>query len=377
MNKLLSLVGLRVTWAAAALFVAAGILVYADAFNGASKSSTLGNNYGSAEMLQAVNPLPSQPLVFPAAQNLPDHTVYLSAVGDLMFDRTVRTRMEKFGSDYPLANVVSNGGHPFGSVDLLIGNLEGAVSPRRAPVKSIDFSFSNTIPMLLKQHGFTAVSGANNHGLDQGRAGYADTKQALQEANVGFFGDPVNDATGPWVTTVNGTRVALFGYNITDNPLDEAVAMEHVSASAKEPGITVVFMHWGTEYAPQPAAAVRALGRRFIEHGATVVIGAHPHVMEGMELWRGHPIFWSLGNFVFDQDWSIETQHGLAITLGVNGSHFSAELYPIIINKSQPTLATGEARAGFLATFAERSNLSPDLLTQARNGHLEWTSAAE
>ena len=102
------------------------------------------------------------------------------------------------------------------------------------------------------------------------------------------------------------------------------------------------------------------------------MIGAHPHVMQGMEIWKGRPIFWSLGNFIFDQDWSPETQRSLAITLLFGEQKIGVELYPVVVITSQPKLAEGDERTKLLARFAERSDLSNDLKEQAKQGVIVW-----
>lgn len=312
----------------------------------------------------------SSPIALPGAVEF-DIPITITFVGDIMFDRNVRARMEQHGEAYPLHNIQSASAPPFKNVDLLIGNLEGAISRRREPVKLYDFAFDDSTAALLRDHGFTAVSLANNHALDQGRQGMIDTEAALAQAGVGFFGDQVRDDTPAWTTEVRGKRIAFFGYNITDNTLEPAVAKKNIEAAASTHDYVIVFMHWGAEYVPRPAHSIVELGREFIDWGASAVIGAHPHVMQGMELWRGKPILWSLGNFVFDQDWSEETQRGLVVTLSLGTDEPRVEkidLHPATIIRSQPALAEGDERVALLKRFAERSTLSPKLMIEAENG---------
>lgn len=300
----------------------------------------------------------------------PVRPITITFVGDIMLDRNVKTRMRLRGETYPFANVV---GAPYDSPDLLIGNLEGAISERQPPANAIDFAFDDNTADLLKRYGFDAVSLANNHGLDQGRAGVVSTHTTLSRAGVGYFGDGVRDDTEAWTTEVNGKTLAFFGYNIVGNEFDSTAAKAKIEQAVTEHDYVVVFMHWGAEYVPRPAESIQALGREFIDWGATAVVGAHPHVTQGMELWKQRPIFWSLGNFIFDQEWSTETQQGLVLTLSIGPADYAVELFPVNIKESQPTLALGDDRAALLARFAERSDIPDDLKQAARSGVLTWS----
>ncbi|TAK05721.1 AmmeMemoRadiSam system protein B [Patescibacteria group bacterium] len=310
---------------------------------------------------------------FAPADAAPEPLVTVLAVGDLMLDREVRARMAKFGQAYPFALIRGAEGRFFRGADIVTGNLEGAISARRAPNKTIDFSFDRSVAALLASLGFDVVSTANNHSLDQGAAGHDETQAALQEAGIGGCGHQVRDSEPPWTTTVRGRRVAMLCYNVTDNALDEKAAEAAVRAAAAAHDVLLVQIHWGAEYKPRPTTTQVALGRKLVEWGADAVIGHHPHVMEGMELWQGKPIFWSLGNFVFDQDWSKETQRGLALGLAIGERGMTAYLFPTVSQKSQPRLALGDEGRALLTAFAERSDLPDALREQAKTGILEWT----
>lgn len=342
---------------------------------GALGMTVLGNK--NSAQLAAQPDLPETTSVvlaaFAPADAKSEPLVTVLAVGDLMFDREVRARMAKFGQAYPFTLIRGAEDRFFHGVDIVTGNLEGAISARRAPDKTIDFAFDKSSAKLLASLGFDAVSTANNHSLDQGTAGYDETQAALKEAGIGGCGHQVRDNGTPWTTVVRGRRVAMLCYNVTDNALDEKAAEAAVRAAAAAHDVLLVQVHWGAEYKPRPTTAQVALGRKFVEWGADAVIGSHPHVMEGMEIWNGRPIFWSLGNFIFDQDWSKETQRGLALGLAIGEQGMAAYLFPTVSMKSQPRLALGDEGRALLATFAERSDLPEALREQAKTGIIEWT----
>ncbi len=300
-----------------------------------------------------------------------DATVTVLATGDLMFDRAVRAYTAQHGPDYPFALLRGVEDRFFRGVDVITGNLEGAIAERRAPEKENDFAFDPSIADLLRRMHFTVVNQANNHALDQNRLGVAETQHALAAAGIGSVGDQVLDNLPPWTTVIRGRKIAMLGYNMTDNPVDHAQAEAAVRAAAKANDIVLVQMHWGAEYHPQPIDTQREFGRQLIEWGATVVIGTHPHVIEGMEVWKGHPIFWSLGNTVFDQDWSAETQQGMLIGLAIHEKSITTYLLPIHVEKGQPRLVVGKEDERILGVFSDRSDLSDALRAEARTGIVE------
>lgn len=298
----------------------------------------------------------AQPITRAAPDSKP---LTLMFVGDIMLDRHVRERMASSGQEYPFA--------AFGSVtssvhaDLLIGNLEGAISARRPPVKSIDFAFDASIASLLKRIGFGALSLANNHSLDQGFPGYDDTRHALDSAGLVSFGHQVKDDLPAVVIDVQGRRVALLGYNITDNSLDEKAVATAVDIARAKAEIVVVMMHWGTEYELKQNAAQTNLAHRLIDYGADAVIGGHPHVVQGVEVYHGKPIVYSLGNFVFDQYFSEDTQQGIAVALRF-GEKTTLTVIPIQSVQSQPRRMNVDPARKFLSALLARSVIPKEVL---------------
>lgn len=283
-------------------------------------------------------------------------------MGDMMFDRTSGARIAASKDPaYSFARIRGAEDRFFQGQDLIVANLEGPVtSKRRAPVKSIDFAFNPTIPSLLKSVGVDVVSQANNHTLDQGRIGADDSRFTLQASGLSVFGDQVHDDATSSLAIVErrGQKIAFLGFNTTDNPLDESAVLStlHALRTTHRVTHTVVFMHWGQEYQSKPNASQVARAHWFIDNGVDAVIGAHPHWMQSVETYKGRMIAYSLGNFIFDQDWSVETGFGLAVGLVLNDVRSELHLFPIKIELSQPRLLTGDERDARLKRLAEISD---------------------
>jgi len=295
--------------------------------------------------------------------------ISIFAVGDIMLDRGVRLRSDKLGEQYPTANLNKD---LFFNSDIVIGNLEGAISKRRAPEKLYDFVFDASSVSLLKNFNFTAFNLANNHALDQGDQGFIDTKKVLENENFGFFGDPLTDSGLLWQTTVNNKKIAFLGYSIVGKKFDEEKAESAIKEAVASHDLVIVSVHCGEEYQPLPSAYQKYIGRKFIDWGASAVIGHHPHIIEGMEIWKDKPIFWSLGNFIFDQDWSKETQQGMAIKIVVDKLNYEFILYPVIIEKGQVSFAEGENKVRLVKLFIDRSELNDAMIVNVNEGVINY-----
>jgi poly-gamma-glutamate capsule biosynthesis protein CapA/YwtB (metallophosphatase superfamily) len=219
-------------------------------------------------------------------------------------------------------HIVTNGGDPFASVasilrgaDLSVGNLECAITREgHAEDKPYTFKGPQSALPLLKKY-FSAVSLANNHSGDWGRRGFADELTLLEETGLPWFGGGTNErqAHRPLVLTANGRRVALLGYN--DVPphsfaarrntvgtawLVEKDVIRDIQYARQHADTVILFLHWGEELEETPLPEQQALARRLIDAGADAIIGAHPHVTQTIDWYKGRPVVYSLGNFLFD-----------------------------------------------------------------------------
>ncbi len=204
------------------------------------------------------------------------------------------------------------------SHDVRIGNLECVVATTgTAEEKPYTFRADPRTLPVLKRH-FDAVSLANNHSGDFGKAAFAEQLALMDTAGLPYFGGG-RDATAahaPWIVERNGVRIALLGYvefkprsfeadasrpgvawsGEDDDVIEDIIAARRVHRA----DIVIPFMHWGWEDEPDPSPRLRAFARRMIDAGADMVVGGHPHVTQGAEYYRGKPIIYSLGNFLFN-----------------------------------------------------------------------------
>lgn len=290
------------------------------------------------------------------ASQPPAPTSTLLFVGDMMFGRSVETQMQTHGLDYPFEKIAQL----LRGLDVVYGNLEGPIDPThtQTPTDSVQFSFVEDIGRLLAKYEFDAVSLANNHGLDQGSVGYDFTKTILAEAGVDFSGHAtqIGDLSTLHMT-VQETPYRFAAFNVTFPFIDETetvAAVASLEETSSDP--IIVNIHWGIEYDLVSSAAQQELAHALIDAGADLVIGHHPHVVQEIEEYNGVLIFYSLGNFIFDQYWSEETQKGLAVGMEVHENETIYRLFPIQSQVSQPSLMNPEEANTWLAELAARSD---------------------
>jgi Bacterial capsule synthesis protein PGA_cap len=237
-------------------------------------------------------------------------------------------------------STIAQGGDPFTQIDsvlagaLRIGNLECAVASDGKAVNKI-FTFRAepaTLDVLAKH--FDAVSLANNHSGDFGRGALLQTLSGLEQSRVGYFGAgrTLAAAHEPYLIERAGITLALLGYDEfhprwfeagPDWPgvawsEDEHAARDIRAARARGADVVIPFLHWGWENEPQPCVRQRELARVLIDAGADAVVGAHPHVTQGAEMYRGRPIVYSLGNFVFSLIDYEENRRGWMLRLALD-----------------------------------------------------------
>lgn len=298
------------------------------ALTGNSNSAVLTGHPDLAETTSYVTGLFVSGVNYPPAER----PVRLLFLGDLMLDRHVRELIAERGLDHIFGRLDDEGffvGH-----DLIGANLEGTVTDGGAhyePVKAYDFAFEPETVARLAGYGFGYFSLANNHFADQGRRGMDETRANLTLLGFAFSGDRDGLVSGfsTTVSTIRGKRVALVGLSDVGVRLDAEKAASAVTDAKAASDFTVVNIHWGTEYDPNFSSTQQSLAHRLVEAGADAVIGHHPHVIQGSESYMGKPIFYSLGNFVFDQYFSEETQRGLAVSLELSGTGVSFSAIPL------------------------------------------------
>ena len=193
---------------------------------------------------------------------------------------------------------------------------EPGAEPVHVPASGTSFSANPAYIAGLKDAGIDWVSLANNHIGDQGRTGHAPDDANLDDHGIQHGGAGRNAAEAHKATLIDvgGVTVGMLGYDAIApgyNATADAAGSARITAAAlkadikaaREAGadVVIVFPHWGIEYRAEPSAAQRRLGHAAINAGADMVIGNHPHWAEGMEVYKGKPIWYALGNFVFDR----------------------------------------------------------------------------
>ncbi len=238
--------------------------------------------------------------------------------------------------------------------DLAIANFENpAPDQPRYHRSGTVFSANPALIAGLANAGIDYVSLANNHIRDAGGPGVLQTIANLDRNGIASSGSGTNLAAArrPGLLEVNGMTVAILaydaiaaGYHATATRIGNAplvasyVRMDVKAARAAGADLVIVFPHWGIEYQSKPFAAQQKLARMIIDAGADMVIGNHAHWAAAMEVYQGKPIWYALGNFVFDQTWSEPTMEGITLELTFRGATLAqVRIRPhIILDKAQP-----------------------------------------
>lgn len=276
--------------------------------------------------------------------------------GDMMFDRNVEKLMQKNSLRYPFAQVSTL----FKGSDWTAANLEGPIvkEPQDFGPQSLSFNFDDEIIPVLKENCLNIFCLANNHILNKGQAGMAETKKLLADNNLSYFGDPFK--CGADLALIKGEFI-FFGINKTyptscsDSQISEAIKkLKQENPSS----FLIVNIHWGNEYQTVNSRVQSVTAHSLIDSGADLIIGHHPHVTQNIEKYHGKLIFYSLGNFIFDQYFSQATQEGLVVGLEYYQNKLIYRLFPVESKLSQPKLMINDTKVKFLTNLAKISSAS-------------------
>ena len=284
--------------------------------------------------------------------------------GDLMLDRNVKKQIDANGNNYPFKKLAGEEDRFFMGMDAVECNLEGSFANKRRPTsKSIAFRFDPALIPTLKKYNFNLFNLANNHSFDMGVDGFKESQINLKNAGISYYGQQykIND-DNLLVKQIGDFKFGLIGLDDTINKVD-TLKVKNLIQKAKDQGaeIIMVNIHWGDEYKPLSNTRQRQLGHTLIDLGVDVIIGHHPHVVEEMEIYNNHPIFYSLGNFVFDQYFSVPTQQELGIGLVFkeenNQKSVSAFVFPLESIKSQIQQMSFERATKYFDAWTAKSRL--------------------
>ena len=295
----------------------------------------------------------------------------LAAVGDVMTGMRMRHRIRRFGPRYVCAWVKPI----LDRAAVTVGNQEGPFADeaeQQDTTRNFSYKVDPRSAVALRHAGFHALSIANNHIMDCGRDGVRETLATLDRHGIAAIGGGLDEATAhdPAVFETRGGRVGLLGYywnrrtsargNLPGSARDLPELVERDIARLKRHVDRVaVTVHWGVPYEREPLAEDRAKARHFIDCGADIVIGHHPHIIQPFEIHRGRPIFYSVGNFAFGSGNS--RAESLLVCVRFADDGMDVEVFPIYVQNRdprldyQPKVLRGAAAAQTLSRLASIS----------------------
>ncbi len=259
-------------------------------------------------------------------------------VGDMSFDRWIRQVVDRKGGDFIFSCI-----DPLlKGADFVVGNLEGPITSKPSVSQGSAIGSSAnyilTFPPgtgdLLAKHNFKAVNIGNNHIGTFGREGLVSTHHDLNKAGIGFFGGLVGDEP-IYRTEYKGIKLSFISYNEFGGSTPENVARNIVQEALSE-RIVIVYAHWGDEYSDK-ITRIQEVAKIFADAGANAIIGSHPHIVLPREYIGSTLVYYSLGNFIFDQYWDSKVSHGLTVLLHITEHGITADEQMVNLSKNGST----------------------------------------
>lgn len=258
----------------------------------------------------------------------------------MMFARGIHATFESNLKE----SVAHIGDRLFWGTDASIINLEGAISAkpvRPDPGPTFTFVFPPQTVDVLKYMHIDAVSLDNNHANNAGPGGEQVTADLLAKQDIGVL---------PQTFEGEGLKLTVIGIHTLWGVKDITGQIRDIKQDPDQR--VIIFPHWGVEYEPIHTKQQEELAHLWIDAGADAVIGSHPHVIQDAQMYKGKPIFYSLGNLLFDQDWSIPTQQGMLIGGAFTDEGLEIFALPVISKNHQPELARGAIKQQLLKKIA-------------------------
>lgn len=267
--------------------------------------------------------------------------------GDMQWDRYIRQMATKQGYDFIIESVTP----VLQKADVVVANLEGPVTafPSKsltAPIGSHDnyiFTFSPEILPVLKENNITVVNLGNNHILNFGVEGLAQTERHLQEHGIEYFGNTGKDT---WLEDsfleyeLNGLPLLLVNYNqFLETDFD--ALLEEIKQRDQQYKAIVLYTHWGNEYVLEASPLYQDWAHTFVDAGVDLIIGSHPHVIQQKEVYMSKTIYYSLGNFIFDQYFDTDPRKGwlVEVAFDADGNYSTTEIPTYLEKTGQTVLA--------------------------------------
>ncbi|MHA1381512.1 MAG: CapA family protein [Candidatus Helarchaeota archaeon] len=229
----------------------------------------------------------------------------------------------------------------FSKADFSLGNLESPLIDKEKNPQNKAYAGSKNFASFLEKTGIKMVSIANNHILEQGIEGVLSTKKALKKNNIQYVGE-LHDGTSNIATfEYNGIIIGIAGFNDIHNIENKDIYAEYSDQnvikalnimSSLKVDYKIVTFHWGDEYVHIPSRKQIEAAHKFIEYGADIIVGHHPHVIQPIERYKKGLIFYSLGNFIFDMIWSDYVRLGMVANVTLEkGKKIKCNIIPIYI----------------------------------------------
>lgn len=285
--------------------------------------------------------------------------------------------VKREGYSYPFSNLLPL----LQADDISVVNLEGVLSDRRLDKVKKQFNFKgpSEFAQILSLGSVELTGLSNNHSMDYGDEGYADTLDALEKVNIARF-----DASNAAIWERNGLRIGFTG-SLFSLSAKATQSLEAQMMALREAGCQLIIhvMHAGTEYQYTPSAQQRAVARTAIELGANLVVGHHPHVVQGYEVVAGVPVVYSLGNAVFGGNRDPRDHDALLLQASFSFANGQAESVRLVfrpisvsgtrnVNNYQPVLLTGEDAQRVLDKMALSTGVGVPAFDASEGARTQW-----
>lgn len=293
-------------------------------------------------------------------------TFQMSLVGDLLMDGSIKYQIDRYGTDYPWEMVREY----FQNDDLTIGNLETSITNRGTewPEKSYNFRSDPKNLKSMEAAGMDVLALANNHILDYGYDGLLDTIKHIDNTRIKRVGAGKNkeDAMKAVIVEKEGFKIGILSASRVvphvewyatgnrpgligayDGHIEEL--LKEVQELKKDVDLIVLSIHWGIEGSSEPKDQDLLLARKLIDGGVDLIMGHHPHVLQGIEIYKGKPILYSLGNFVFGTQGELTSNTMIAQINIVDGEMNNIEIIPFQIELGRPMPVTEDIRRSKIA----------------------------
>jgi len=274
----------------------------------------------------------------------------ITFTGDILLDRGVRQFINRHGADALFSRGIDS---VFSHSDVVVGNLECPATHIRQPVqKRFIFRADPEHLATLRKHGLTHLNLCNNHSIDQGREGLSDTRRNVIRAGMTPVGAGRNmqEAAQPVLLTrtprrvwlVASLRLALENYAyltdracVSQEPMDSLILRIRRLKKSDPTAIVIVSLHWGGEHTLKPVAQQRFEAHRLIDAGADALVCHHTHTLQTVEHYRGRPVYYSIGNFIFDQQKPLNSRAAM-VQFTVRADTVFSKMLPVQIRNCVP-----------------------------------------